>query len=75
MRVFTNKNAIANLKHFKYCLKNYERLLDLQQEVPNLPLEIESETAYKRYIPISSLNLEKFSEILNLNAHDAAFVK
>lgn len=75
MRVYTTKHSIVKLKHFQYCKPNYNRLLDLQQVVPNLPLEIETDSVGRKFVPICELDLEKFSSILALNPCDAAFVK
>ncbi len=75
MRVYTTKKTIVNLKHFQCCAAHVNALLNLQQMTPNLPLEIDSNDQYKRYIPIHEVYLERDSDILVLNAQEAAVSK
>lgn len=67
MRVFTIHHKIVDIKHFKFCTKDYNMLLELQRDHPNLPLE----TEINEYIRINQLDLENRAELMTLNASDA----
>jgi hypothetical protein len=70
MRCYTNQKTIVDLKHFRYCSKHYRMLLTLQQEAPNMMLEVNhSERA--SLIPIHQLDLEDQVALIGLNPNDA----
>ena len=58
MRVYTSRKTIVDLKHFRYCAKHYGMLLTLQQETPNLMLEV-NDLERRSFIPIHQLDLEE----------------
>jgi hypothetical protein len=70
MRAFTTKRTIVDIKHFRYCSKHYGMLLSLQQETPNLMLEVNA-SERGALIPIHQLDLEDQVALIGLNPNDA----
>jgi hypothetical protein len=70
MRVYTNRNSIVDLKHFRYCTKHYGMLLALQHEAPNLKLEVAVEPGRSTFIPIHELNFDDYLAVNRLNPSD-----
>jgi hypothetical protein len=70
MRVFTTKKSIVDLKHFRYCAKHYDMLLTLQQETPNLMLEVNQQNQ-RAFVPIHQLDLDDPRSVSGLNPNDA----
>ena len=66
MRVYTYKQTIVNLRHFKFCSKHMEMLIMLQHELPNIRLELDTPEGHE-YIPIHELNLEDARVVRQLN--------
>ena len=75
MRVYTSKKSIVNIKHFHFCTKDYTTLLALQNDHPNLALEVDNGDAFSTYIRINQIDLENRLELMALNAHEAAVSK
>jgi hypothetical protein len=74
MRVYTTRKTIVDLKHFRYCSKHYRMLLTLQQEAPNMMLELKqpfSGQSATGAIPIHQLDLEDQLALIGLNPNDA----
>jgi len=69
MRCYTNKKTIVDLKHFRYCSKHYSMLLTLQQEAPNMMLEV-NQPERQGLIPIHQLDLEDQFALIGLNPND-----
>jgi hypothetical protein len=70
MRVYTTRRTIVDLKHFRYCSKHYRMLLTLQQEAPNLMLEVNTPDR-SALIPIHQIDLEDQYALIGLNPNDA----
>lgn len=70
MRVYTTRRTIVDLKHFRYCSKHYSMLLTLQQEAPNLMLEV-GNAGKQALIPIHQIDLEDQLAVIGLNPNDA----
>jgi hypothetical protein len=70
MRCYTSKKTIVDLKHFRYCSKHYRMLLTLQQEAPNMMLEV-NHPGSQALIPIHQLDLEDQLALIGLNPNDA----
>lgn len=69
MKVYTNNKRIVDLKHFRYCSKHYRMLVNLQQEAPNLMLELN--TPERSFIPIHQVDFEDQLALIGLNPNDA----
>jgi hypothetical protein len=69
MRVFTNRQEIVELKHFRYCTGHYQMLLTLQQEAPNMLLEIRGDKG-REFVPIHRLDLDDQFAMIDLNPGD-----
>ena len=69
MRVFTNRKQIVDLKHFRYCTGHYHILLELQQETPNMLLELCGHDA-RTFVPIHQLDLDDRLGMITLNPGD-----
>ena len=69
MRVYTSRKTIVDLKHFRYCAKHYGMLLTLQQETPNLMLEV-NDLERRSFIPIHQLDLDDRFSVIRLNPND-----
>ncbi len=74
MRVPLLDHRLVVLKHFQFTYKAFALLLSIQQEAPNLLLEIE-QTEYPtradelhKFVPAHSLCLEDFRALRTINA-------
>ncbi|MFA6446995.1 MAG: hypothetical protein WCW31_01925 [Patescibacteria group bacterium] len=70
MRIYTHQHTIVDVKHFRFCAKHYNLLLVLQQEMPNLCLEVVSAEGAPFRLPIHKLNLENQEDIRRLNPNE-----
>ncbi len=73
MRVYAHIRNIVVLVRlkggWKFTVKHYELLLELQHEVPNLALEIESgDDKVRQFVAAHQLYLENFRSLSLLNA-------
>jgi hypothetical protein len=67
VRVRASDGRIVRLVHFSFREKHVSLLLTLQQEVPNIKVDVRDEITHAfRQLPVFQLNLEK-SEITHLN--------
>ena len=71
MRVHTQRRDIVDIKHFRYCARHYGMLVALQQELPNLLLEIDG-NAKRAFIPIHQLDFEDQSAVIALNPNETS---
>jgi hypothetical protein len=66
------KNRILTVKllgGWRFCSVHYQILLQLQHEVPNLPLEIEpNQPGVRQFICVHQLDLERYQTLTLLNA-------
>jgi hypothetical protein len=69
MRVHTQRHDIVDIKHFRYCARHYGMLVALQQELPNLLLEIQG-SPQRAFIAIHQLDFENQSAVIALNPND-----
>jgi hypothetical protein len=69
MRVRLQDKRIVRLKHFRLVHPHYILLCGLQQEVPNMLLEIEpiSPGGKREFVPIHAIDLDRFQELTLLN--------
>jgi hypothetical protein len=69
MRVRTQRKDIVDIKHFRYCTKHYGLLVWLQNETPNLLLEVNGGME-RSFIPIHQLDFEDQLAVIGLNPND-----